>query len=183
LKVGDAVDLTDGALVDVGEFSVRMIGQVGGGEVGSKGAAGLVAEVGRIPMEGAGVEEDEVSGVEDYAAWLIIRHDGDGAHFRGEVDEGNPGGEHFGGAAGEPAALLSVPVVIDFARRTRLFVEELVVPEADLFEREGFVDEGCEATVAEKGFKLSAEEGGVGVFAGACFAGARVGPLKIRGAV
>jgi len=66
-------------------------------------------------VEGGGVEEDEVAGVEGHAAGFVIYHDGDGAHFGGEVDEGDPGGEHGLGAAGEPAGFFAVPVVVFFA--------------------------------------------------------------------
>jgi hypothetical protein len=101
-------------------------------------------------VEGGGGEEDEVTGLKAHAAGFVVYHDGDGAHFGGEVDEGDPGGEHLGGVAGEPAGFFAVPVVVFFAGRTRFFVEELVVPEADFFERKGFADEGGEATVAEE---------------------------------
>jgi len=183
LEVGDAVEFADEAFVDVGEFSSGLVVEVGGGEVGREGAAGFVAKVGWVPVEGGSGKEDEVAGLEGHAVGLLICHDGDGAHFGGEVEEGDPGGEHLGGVASEPAGLLAVPVVVDVARRTGFFVEELVVPEANFLEREGFADEGGEAAVAEEVLELGAEEGDVGVFAGADGAGAGLGPLEGGGEV
>ena len=148
-----------------------------------EGASGLHSVVGGISMESVGVEEDEVSGVEDHAAGLLPGHDGDGTHFGGEIDEGNPGGEHFLCSAGEPAAFFTVPMVFDFSGSTRFIVYKLIVPETDLLEWEGFPDEFGEAAVAQEACELGAEEGGVGVFASTGFAGAGVGPLEFGGAV
>ncbi len=46
-------------------------------------------------MESGGGKEGEVAGIQDHAAGLPCGHDADGAHFRGEIDEGDPGGEHL----------------------------------------------------------------------------------------
>ena len=115
LEVGEAVEFTDEAFVDVAEVAMGAVGEVGGSEVGGEGAAGDFSEVGWVAVQGGGGEKDEVSGVEDHAAGFVAGHDGDGAHFGGEVGEGDPGGEHLLGGAGEPAGFFSVPVVFRFS--------------------------------------------------------------------
>lgn len=52
----------------MGKSASALIVEVGGGEVGSEGAAGLVSEVGWVAVEGGRWEKDEISGVEDYTA-------------------------------------------------------------------------------------------------------------------
>lgn len=78
-------------------------------------STGLIAEVGRVSVQGSRGEEDEVAGVESHAAWFVVRPHGYGTHLWGEVDQWDPGGDHFFGAAGEPAGFFAMPMVVCFS--------------------------------------------------------------------
>ena len=103
LKVGETIDVAHDPFVHVGEFPTFLIAEVGRGKVCGEGASGLVTIVGWIAVEGGGGKDYKVASAECYATRFAAWHHGDGPHFRGEIEERYPSGDHFSGAASEPA--------------------------------------------------------------------------------
>ncbi|MDB4528189.1 hypothetical protein N9198_04905, partial [Akkermansiaceae bacterium] len=73
------------------------------------------------------------------------------------------------------------PVVVNFFRPMRLFVKELIVPEAKLVEIKVVLYLGSETTIAGEPCHSGAEKGRARMFAGFGLAGADLRPDEGRG--